>query len=188
MEIKTDVQLRGTAWNEAIEAFGPVLKGTSNRTHYNIFMFALSIGILYDKRISKLEIGENEDSKSVPRNVMQNNDNGKLDMLFQAAILSTTTQDFTEEERLDLAFGDKTEFNKIGFLTEFANYGVTKLLEQKGDTALETMENLKNFVELTITGQNLDITELPDDFYLDEEYSIGTETTMLKVAEIPSYD
>ncbi len=169
MELKTDVQLRGTAWNEAIEAFGPVLKGTSNRTHYNIFMLALSIGILYDRRIAKLDNNENEDSKSVPRNVMQNNDNGKLDLIFQAAILSTTTQEFTEDERLDLAFGEKTEFNKMAFLTEFANFGVVKLLEYKGDTSLETMENIKDFVELSISGQNLDIDELPDDFYLDVE-------------------
>ena len=169
MEIKTDVPLRGTAWNQAIEVFGPVLKGTSNRTHYNIFMFALSVGILYDQRIAKLDIGENEDSKSVPRNVMQNNDNGKLDMLFQAAILSTTTQEFTEDERLDLAFGEKTDFNKMNFLTEFANFGVTKMLEYKGETPLESMENIKNFVEVTISGHNLDIDALPDEILLDEE-------------------
>ena len=177
MELKTDVSLRGAAWNAAIEAFGPVLRGTAGRTNYNIFMVALSIGILYDQRIDKLEVGENEDYKSVPRNVLQNNDNGKLDMIFQAAILSTTTQDFTEDERLELAFGEKTDFNKMAFLVEFANFGVTKLLEQKGDTELESMENIKNFVEASISGHNLDLEDLPDDILLEGEDSSIPYTT-----------
>ena len=86
-------------------------------------MLALSIGVMYDRRIEKPE--ENgEDIRNVPRNVLQNNDNGKLDFIFQAAILSTTTEQYSEEERLDLAFGEKTEFKKIDFLTQFANFGV----------------------------------------------------------------
>lgn len=123
---------------------------------------------MYDKRIIKPE--ENgEEPKSVPRNVMRNHDNGKLDFIFQAAILSTSTEAFTEDERLDLAFGDKTEFNKIEFLTQFANFGVTKLEELIGDTSLESMENIKNFLASSIEGRNLDIDALPDDILLDDE-------------------
>ena len=123
---------------------------------------------MYDKRIIKPE--ENgEEPKSVPRNVMRNHDNGKLDFIFQAAILSTSTEAFTEDERLDLAFGDKTEFNKIDFLTQFANFGVTKLAELIGDTTLESMENIKNFLASSIEGRNLDIDALPDDILLDDE-------------------
>ena len=152
MELTTDVSLKGTAWATVIEQLSPIFK---TRTHHMIFMLSLAIGIMYDK--------------SVPRNVMRNHDNGKLDFIFQAAILSTSTEAFTEDERLDLAFGDKTEFNKIDFLTQFANFGVTKLAELIGDTTLESMENIKNFLASSIEGRNLDIDALPDDILLDDE-------------------
>lgn len=165
MEITTDVYLRGTAWNRAIDELSSIFK---TRTHYMLYILSLTIGIMYDQRIEK-PVEENEEVKSVPRNVIRNNDNGKLDFMFQAAILSTTTESFSEEERLDLAFGEKTEFKRIDFLTQFANFGVTKLVELIGDTPLESMENIKNFLFSTVEGRNLDIDALPDDILLDEE-------------------
>lgn len=165
MEITTDVYLRGTAWNRAIDELSSIFK---TRTHYMLYILSLTIGIMYDQRIEK-PVEENEEVKSVPRNVIRNNDNGKLDFMFQAAILSTTTENFSEEERLDLAFGEKTEFKRIDFLTQFANFGVTKLVELIGDTPLESMENIKNFLFSTVEGRNLDIDALPDDILLDEE-------------------
>lgn len=162
MELTKDVILRGTAWAKAADNLSGIFK---TRPHYMLFMLSISIGIMYDKRIEKLE--ENgEDPKSIGRNVFVNNDNGKLDFMFQAAILSTITQEFSEEERLDLAFGEKTEFNKMGFLIEFANFGVTKLVELIADTPLETMENIKNFLVSTVEGRNLDVDGLPDDYLL----------------------
>ena len=166
MELTTDVYLRGTAWNKAIEDLSPIFK---TRTHYMLYILAMTIGIMYDQRIEK-PIEANEDPKSVPRNVLRNNDNGKLDFMFQAAILSTTTEQFTEEERLDLAFGDKGEFKKIDFLTQFANFGATKLVELIGDTPIESMENIKNFLFATVEGRNLDIDALPDDILLSEDF------------------
>lgn len=165
MELTTDVALRGTAWNIAIDAMAPIFK---TRTHYSIFMLALTIGVMYDRRIEKPE--ENgEELKSVPRNVLQNNDNGKLDFIFQAAILSTTTDCLTEEDRLELAFGEKSDFKKIDYLLQFANFGATKLLELIGSTTLETMENIKNFLVSTVEGRNLDIDALPDDILLEDD-------------------
>ena len=162
MELTKDVILRGTAWAKAADNLSGIFK---TRPHYMLFMLSISIGIMYDKRIEKLE--ENgEAPMSIGRNVFVNNDNGKLDFMFQAAILSTTTQEFSEEERLDLAFGEKTEFNKMGFLIEFANFGVTKLVELIADTPLETMENIKNFLVSTVEGRNLDVDGLPDDYLL----------------------
>lgn len=165
MELTTDVLLRGTAWNNAIENLSPIFK---TRPHYMLYMLSMTIGIMYDKRIEKPE-ENNEEPKSVPRNVLRNNDNGKLDFIFQAAILSTMTEQFTEEERLELAFGEKTDFNKIGFLTQFANFGVTKLVELIGDTPVESMENVKNFLVSSVEGRNLDIDALPDDILLAED-------------------
>ena len=166
MDVTTDVYLRGTAWSRAIDNLAPIFK---TRTHYMLYILAMAIGIMYDQRIEK-PIEDNEEVKSIPRNVLRNNGNGKLDFMFQAAILSTTTEKFPEDERLDLAFGDKTEFKKMDFLTQFANFGVTKLVELIGEAPIESMENIKNFLVSTIEGRNLDIDALPDDILLSEEF------------------
>ena len=164
MELTTDVLLRGTAWNRAIENLSSIFK---TRTHYMIFVLSMTIGIMYDQRIEKPEEND-EEPKSVPRNVLRNNDNGRLDFIFQAAILSTSSETFTEEERLELAFGEKSDFNKIAFLTQFANFGVTKLVELIGATPIESMENIKNFLFSTVEGRNLDIDAIPDDILLED--------------------
>lgn len=166
MELTTDVLLRGTAWNKAIDELSPIFKATTN---YSIYLLCVSIGIMYDRRIAKPE--ENgEEVRTVPRTVMQNYDKGRMEFMFQAAILSTTTENFTEDERLELAFSDKKQaFNKLSFLTQFANFGVTKLVEQIGSTTIETMENIKIFLSSMVEGQNFDIDILPDDIFLSEE-------------------
>lgn len=162
MEITTDIALRGDAWNMAIDALAPLFKP---RAQYSIYMLSLSIGIMYDRRLTSDE----DYHHSVPRNVIQNNDGGKLDFMFQTAILSTTTEHFTEDQRLELAFGENTTFKKIDFLTQFANFGVTKLIEQIGTTPLESMENIKNFLSAIVEGNNFDIDALPDDILLSED-------------------
>ena len=160
MEITSDILLRGTDWSTAIDELGSIFP---TRTHYSIYMLCLAIGIMYDKRI-ETPSEKGEEVKSVPRNVINNNDNGRLDYYYQAAILSTLTEDLDEERRLELAFADKVEFNKIGFLTQFANYGVTKLVELIGMTPLESMDNIKNFLVSSVEGRNFDL----DDITLDE--------------------
>ena len=157
MEIKSDILLKGEPWNIAVENLSGIF---ATRTHYSLFMLCLAIGIMYDQRIDEFDESE-EDPKSVPRNVISNNDNGRLDVCFQAAILSTLTLDLGEEERLELAFGEKADFNKIAFLQSFANFGVTKLNEQIGTTELESMDNIKNFMVKTVENRNFDIDPLP---------------------------
>ena len=157
MEITTDIYLKGTAWNKAINSLGDIF---ATRTNYSLFMLCLAIGIMYDRR-TNTPIENGEDVRTVPRNVLNNNDNGKLDFYFQAAILSTLTENLSEEKRLELAFGEKIDFNKIAFLLSFANFGVEKLVEQIGTTPLESMENIKNFMVSTVEGRNFDINELP---------------------------
>lgn len=165
MEVTTDVSLRGTAWTTAIDNLSNIFR---TRTHYSLYMLAMAIGVMYDRRIDKPE--ENgEEIKSVPRIVILNNDNGKLDFIFQAAILSTTTEQLSEEERLELAFGEKGDFKRIEFLTQFANFGITKLVELLGASTVETMDNIKNFLVSTVEGRNLDIDALPDDLLIEDE-------------------
>lgn len=164
MEIK-DILLKGNVWNEAMDKLEDIFKP---RTHYDVFMLALAIGIMYDKRIEKLELDNSNDEMSVPRNVIANHDNGKLDFYFQAAVLTTQTEDFSEERRLELAFADHVEFNKIGFLVQFANYGVGKLVEHLGSTNIESMEGIKNFLISSVEGTNFEINGLPDELLLEE--------------------
>lgn len=71
---------------------------------------------------------------------------------------------------MELAFGEKTEFNKVTFLTQYANFGVTKLAELVGSTLLESMENIKNFLVSTVEGRNFEIDALPlDELVLFDE-------------------
>lgn len=159
MEITTDVILRGQDWNTAISSLSPIFQ---TRTHYSLYILSASIGIMYDKQM-ELQSEPNEETRSVPRNVMQN-DSESLDILFQAAILTTTTESLSEEERLDLAFSDnKTSFGKIALLTRFANYGVTKLVEKISSDSIETMENIKNFLTSSMEGTNFDIDAIADE-------------------------
>lgn len=46
MEITSDVMLRGTAWNAAIEGLSSIF---TTRTNYSLFMLTASIGIMYDR-------------------------------------------------------------------------------------------------------------------------------------------
>lgn len=166
MELTSDIPLKGDAWDCALKELSTIF---STRTNYSLFLLSCSIGIMYDQRIEKPIETTATEEHSVPRNVIHNNDNGKLDLMLQAAILSTTTLNITEDERLEIAFGDSTDFNKRDFLIQFANYGVTKLIEQIGVTELETMENIKNFLCTSVEGRNFDIDSLPDDILLQDE-------------------
>ena len=162
MEMTREVYLRGTAWKQASEKLSAIFK---RRPHYMLYMLSMAIGIMYDRRIEKLP--ENgEETISIPRNVFVNNDNGKMGFMFQAAVLSTTTEVFDEDYRLSLAFGE-TEYDKLSFLTSFANFGITKLVEQIGDSDLESMENIKNFLVCTVEGKNYDLYDLPDELLMD---------------------
>lgn len=160
MEIRTDIPLRGIAWDSAINGYNGIFEPA---TQYMVFMLALATGIMYDQRIAVPEGSDTYNSRSVPRNVINNYDRGKLDFYFQAAILTTTTENISEERRLELAFGNDPEYKKIDLMVEFANFGVTKLLEQVGGTSIETMENLKNFLTATVEGRNFDIDALSEE-------------------------
>lgn len=166
MELTTDVLLKGPIWAKTIDSLSPIF---TQRTNYSIFMLCVSIGIMYDQRIESFEEGD-EPPRNVPRNVMQNQEQvkptGKLEFMFQAAILSTLTENMSEDDRLELAFGESTDFKKLEFLTQFANFGVTKLAELVGETVIESMENIKNFLTSTVEGSNFDIDGLSDDILL----------------------
>ncbi len=159
MELTSDVLLKGRDWSETIDLLSDIIPSP---LHYNVYILCVAIGIVYDKQI-EINTTENDDSKSVPRNVIQNNNRtGVLDYLFQAAIITSKTISLTEDERLDLAFNSssKIEFKRMDFLTLFANYGVKKLKEQIDKDEMVTMDNLKCFLSNTFDGLNIDFKEI----------------------------
>lgn len=167
MEFRSDVVLKGAAWDNTIKDLGKIF---STRTNFSIYLLAMSIGIMYDQRIDKLEETDESEPHNVPRTVLtfQNMD-GRIDFMYQAAILTSQTIDFDEDKRLQLAFGDNDDtFKKMDFLTEFANFGATKLAEKIGTSNLESMENIKNFLVSTLEGRNFDIDALSEEGLLDD--------------------
>ncbi len=161
MVIASDIILKGTVWKKAAETFSPIFK---ERLHYDVFLLSTSIGVAYDKRKETLDDNSGADI-SIPRNVF-NGRSDPFDTLFQSAILTTTTEELEDEARLKIAFAadDETDgFNRIQFLTQFANFGVEKLLELDGLDDIDSMEKLLNFVIATAEGHNFEITDLDDD-------------------------
>ena len=166
MELTTDFQLRGPIWVNTINKLAPLFK---TRTNYEIFMLCLAIGIMYDETIPSMD-DQDLEPKNVPRNVIQNNDNGKIDLMLKAAILTTKTLNLTEDERLELAFGDKKAddpFNRHDFLLSFANYGVTKLQTCVGESEFESMELIKNFLVNTMAGNNFEVDGISDEIMME---------------------
>lgn len=164
MEITSDVALKGGLWRKALQAFAPFFP-QSLQPNYSIYVLSMSIGIMYDKQLDMAgEEVEDETRPSVPRTVLHPH-NTDLDFLFQSAILTSTTVTFTEDERMNLAFNpDCTiQFNRLEFLTKFANFGVTKLLEQSSNEPVETMEQIKKYLASIIEGYNYEIDSISDE-------------------------
>ena len=145
MEITRDVPLRGEHWSNTIESLNNIFT-LKNATNYSIFIISLAIGIMYDRTLSISDDDSHTTVKTVPRNVITNRGAKQLDDFFQASILTTETVSLSEEERLKLAFGDDVEFDKLSYLIDFANFGVTRLEGLIGDTDTESMENIRQFI------------------------------------------
>lgn len=140
MIITRDIILKGPNWARAMNEFS---KFFHDRPYYDIFFLCLSLGIRYDKICDE----DGDETFTVPRTVIVNEEQKinkpiNLEVLFQTAILTTKNIDLNQKERLSLAFGENTEFNKNKFLIQFANYGLSVLLETIGETESETMDNI----------------------------------------------
>lgn len=157
MVISSDIILKGTAWEMAVEKYKIIF---DKRTHYDVFLISTAIGVIYDQQIDLLE--ENSDSNkviSVPRLVFIPRSD-IFEMLYQTAIMTTSKVELCYDERLKKAYGDsdaELDKEKIQFLLKYANFGVTKLLENVGTDNLETMDNLKGFLFSLAKGTNIDI-------------------------------
>jgi hypothetical protein len=163
MYIGSDIALKGDIWNDALDKLYPIFE-----TNYRIYVLAISIGIFADKQIETLEATFPTDQyRSIPRSILHNNV-GILDLLFKSAIITTTNVNLEEDVRMELAFNDDSkkdsakEFNKLAFLTKFANYGITQLASKIGADNLENVENMNRYVTECASGLSLADLELGD--------------------------
>lgn len=107
---------------------------------------------------------------------------GEMDYFFNAAILTSNTVSLSEADRLFLAFSeDITEeemegedinaikhgiseqalnFDKVGFLVKFANYGVTKINEQLDSNENTIMENIAQFLAQSYKGETPELQKM----------------------------
>ncbi len=166
MEITSDVILKGSDWRKALDTLSPFFP-QALQPNYSIYVISMSIGIMYDKQ-AEIAGEENDLDKesraSVPRTVLHPH-NTDLDFLFQSAILASSLVPYNEEQRMDLAFNPSCEIkiNRLEFLTKFANFGVTKLLEQISDEPTDTMERIKRFLASTVEGYNYEIDSISEE-------------------------
>lgn len=141
----TSIVLKGDIWGKVLESYSNFFK---EQTYFDIFMLALSIGIIHDKRMT---FSDNESDKeyTIPSTVIHNHNKGSLEEALKAAILGTNTEMLTEEQRIVIAFADdeETDFPKMKFLKEFANFGAIELSNLIGNSEVETMINNKNYFE-----------------------------------------
>lgn len=166
MVISKDIRLSRSLWHSTSDYYSQFF---SDATYYQVFIVSLAIGIMYDERV-ETKASSDEDPITITRNVLTTRDNGILDLMFQTAIVSTDTEDLSEDERLELAFGESEEsFNKFQFLIEFANFGVTKLNELIGGSEIETMDNLNTFMRKSIEGKNYEIRTVSKSAYSDQD-------------------
>ena len=166
MEITSDVTLKGSNWRKALDIFSPFFP-QSLQPNYSIFIISMSIGIMYDKQLELAGDETDEDREnraSVPRTVLHPH-NTDLDFLFQSAILTTTLVEYTEKERMSLAFDSNCDIkiNRLDFLSKYANFGVGKLIEHSSDDPIETMEKIRTFLAQTMEGYNYEIDAISDD-------------------------
>lgn len=189
MEVRSHLICKGEAWyqinNKLVHTFFDTL--------WDAFKLSISIGILYDQ--ARAELDDGEEQATVPSN-MFNRNSEEMSYYFKTAILTSNLVDFSEKDRLYLAFsedvkaeeleGDDQElliqgvsekalsFDKVTFLRNFANYGAEKLAACISNNDNETMENLMDFLNDSyngVTEELLQMKELSEAFddELDDE-------------------
>lgn len=189
MEVKSHLICKGEAWyqinNRLVHTFFDTL--------WDAFKLSISIGILYDQ--AKEELDDGEEQATVPSNKFNRNSE-EMSYFFKTAILTSNLVDFSEKDRLYLAFSEDVKaeelegddqklliqgvsekalsFDKVAFLRNFANYGAEKLAACISLNDNETMENLMDFLNDSyngVTEELLQMKELNEEFddELDDE-------------------
>lgn len=193
MEIKSDIECKGTTWHKVGHGYGFNEDPNFFDTFWGVFKTCMAIGILYNKQIEDDDMDDENDKMTIPR-TMFNRNSSEMDMFFQSAILTSTCVDLDEKDRLYLAFiegisadelldeereelkkgvsQEALTFDKVKFLKGFANYGATKLLECLDNNDGMTMENLANFLNDSYNGETEELLKLKEvDELIDDDIS-----------------
>ena len=150
MDFTTDLELKGEKWEVVLDKLVGIPNSNESykifSTYYDVFILCASLGIMYDKT----KIIESTDKKfTIGRNVFTASTRRvEVEFLLTTAIITSKNIDYTIDERLMIAFGEKeTSFKGLKFLEEFANYGVDLISNIITNHDLETMENLKDMLK-----------------------------------------
>lgn len=189
MVITTDIPCKGEAWYQIDQR----LKETFFKSLWEAFKLSMAIGILYDRATK--DTSDYDDKITISRNTFIQHAE-ELSYFFKAAIITSKLVDFSEKDRLYLAFSedvtdeelegneretliqgvtkDALAFDKAAFLKGFANYGAEKLAACISNNDNETMENLMDFLNDSyngVTEELLQMKELSEEFddELDDE-------------------
>lgn len=182
MVITTDVSCRGESWYQIDHR----LKDTFFKSMWEAFKLSVAIGILYDR--AKKDISDNDDKVTISRNMFIQHAE-EISYFFKTAIITSNLVDFSEKDRLYLAFSedvteeelesderdvliqgvseDALSFDKAAFLKGFANYGADRLAACISSNDNETMENLMDFLNDSYNGETeelLQMREINEDF------------------------
>lgn len=166
MDFTTDVELKGEIWEKVLDKLVGLQGSTESfkifDSYFDVFALSAAIGIMYDKRKPTVT---SDKVFTVPRNVLIGSTRRQdLEFYLTTAIISSKTIDYTIDERLMIAFGEKeTSFKGLKFLTEFANYGVDYIYDIITNHDLETMENIKDMLEKIEKNDLLDNLEIEVD-------------------------
>ena len=183
MELKSDIICKGNAWYKVGQGYGYNEKPKFFNTFWASFKLCMAIGILYDKQLEDENSAEEEDKMTIPRTMFNRNET-EMQFFFQSAILTSNSINFSEKDRLYLAFSEDISeeemegmdyeiltkdvseealnFDKIAFLKKFANYGVTRLVENLSDNDCETMENLATFLIDSYNGETDELIKMKE--------------------------
>lgn len=163
MRIGSNIVLRGDAWAETIDKLRPIID-----TFYGVYVISVAIGIFADKQIEALDTTLYPDAKFEINSATLHHNSQILDLLFKSAIITTGNLEFSEDLRMELAFNDDTKleeaknFNQMGFLTKFANYGVTQLVQRITYDTLENIEALNKYIVECVDGLGFEDFDLDD--------------------------
>ena len=113
MVITTDVSCRGESWYQIDHR----LKDTFFKSMWEAFKLSMAIGILYDR--AKKDTSDNDDKVTISRNMFIQHAE-EISYFFKTAIITSNLVDFSEKDRLYLAFSeDVTEEELEALLKEF---------------------------------------------------------------------
>ena len=154
MQLSSDLELYHPLWARADNELCSANElGIFNRL-VDVYVLACAIGIKEDKVINNEDI---ENPLATPKTICRNTHRENLDIrdlldfMLQNALISTTTLNLDEDERLKLAFNPdhiNKKINAASFLTGFANYGITQIFAKITSNASLVVESeLYNYFE-----------------------------------------